>query len=152
LGGLSPLFKRGLKIKEVKLNFKPNELSPNGRIYNKESFFKKLDEKINSGIFIFEDSDDYTNTEVDIRKIIGFIDGYEVKEDELFFKVNPIEKDSILKCIDECTLSLIGSKDENGEMEVKKIICARPSSEYIFKTEEEIIKDYLKKLKDKKEE
>jgi hypothetical protein len=127
-------------------------VSPNGRLYNKESFFKKLEEKINSGVFIFEDSDDYTNTEVDIRKILGFIDGYTVKDDELFFNVNPLEKDSILNCIDECTLSLIGSKDDNGEMEVKKIICARPSPEYIFKTEEEIIKDYLKKLKDKKEE
>lgn len=139
-------------MKEVKLNFKPNEMSPNGRIYSKESFFKKIEEKINSGIFIFEDSDDYTNTEVDIRKILGFIDGYTIKNDELFFKVNPLEKDSILNCIDECTLSLIGSKDDNGEIEVKNIICARPSPEYIWKTEEEIIKDYLKKLKDKKEE
>lgn len=140
------IFKTEKKIKTVKLNFNPNDKSPNGRIYNQENFFKKLDEKVKSGIFMFEDSDKYTSVEVDIKKIIGFVHSYTVKDNELYFDVVPMEEDSILKCIDECTMSLIGSKKENGETEVKQIICLRPSPEYIFKTEEEIIKDYLDKL------
>ena len=43
-------------------------------------------------------------------------------------------------------MSLIGSKQDNGETEIKQIICLRPSPEYIFKTEEEIIKEYLENL------
>ena len=66
------------KIKEVKLNFKLNEATPNGRVYDKNNLLEKLSESIKHNCLMLENTDNYTSTSVDINKIIGFVDSYYV--------------------------------------------------------------------------
>jgi len=136
-------------MKEIKLNFKPSERSPNGRMYNSENFIKKLEESIKNGFLMLENSDNYGSASINIKKIIGFVDDFSVNDNnELIFKVNKIDDNTILDCVDECTLSLIGEATQNNETNISKIICLRPTPEYVYKTEEEMMQEYLESLKE----
>jgi len=140
------------KIKEVKLNFKLNEATPNGRVYDKNNLLEKLSESIKHNCLMLENTDNYTSTSVDINKIIGFVDSYYVdKNNNIIFKIVPIDDNKILECVDECTISAIG-KEKNKNIDIAKILCLRPTQDYVYKTNDEVIKEFIKYLSENREE
>jgi hypothetical protein len=120
-------------LKEIKLNFKLNEKTPNGRVYNQENFIQKIDEQIRKGTFFFEYSGNYSSMEVDLKKIIGFIESCTIhKNGDIIFSViaNNEADNKYLNVIDDCTLSASGYTDRKGNALINRIVCLRPSPEY----------------------
>jgi len=119
----------------MKLNFNLNEATPSGRFYNVKNFAQKMNEQIKKGTFFFEYSGKYSSMSVDLKKIIGFIDKCKInKNGEVTFTISSYnEEDSkCLNSMDECALSATGYTDNKGNTLVNRIICLRPSPEYVI--------------------
>lgn len=122
-------------MKTMKLNFNLNEATPSGRFYNVKNFAQKMNEQIKKGTFFFEYSGKYSSMSVDLKKIIGFIDKCKInKNGEVTFTISSYnEEDSkCLNSMDECALSATGYTDNKGNTLVNRIICLRPSPEYVI--------------------
>jgi hypothetical protein len=91
------------ELKKVKLNFKIDNPTVNGRVYPKEVLKKAIDERIEDHLFV---TDTYSNP-VQVSDIIGECKDYEINEKgEITFHIHPIGKNKI--DFDNITLSTSG--------------------------------------------
>lgn len=117
-------------MKELALNFNLYQPSSAGVLYERNSFIKELSYKVDRGLLLLEKSGDYQATTVDLRKVVGIVDSYKLKENgEVIFTVSPIGNEKELETFTECTPVVFGY-EEDGKVNTDSIICLRPTIEY----------------------
>jgi len=100
---------------EVKINFKVNEPTTNGRIYPKEILKKAFDERFKHTVFITDSNDDGKLDGLDVNKIIGEAKGYKINEkNEILIDVKMYERGKkLFNNVDfNLTTSGLGSLDK----------------------------------------
>lgn len=140
-------------MKEVKLNFKFDERTTNNRIYSARNVATVASKRIRDNLFFLEYNTKYEDNEVDLKKIIGIVVGYKLKQNQMTFYVNPLtnEDEKLLNVIDECTIGASGIVNaKNNRVLVKQIICIRPTPEYIF--DKSLFDEDTKEVKNRVEE